>query len=356
MTDPSVTRPPNAPQLVGVRVVEAGSFITAPFAAAMLADLGATVTKVEPQTGDAYRRFGHCHDGLSAAWVNVNHDKKIEVLDLKSDSGASRMLELLDEADVFLHNWRPGVASSLHLDAPSILTRNSGLIHVSISGYGQSGPNSASPVFDSLLQAASGLAVLESDESRPRLLRSFVADKATALYVTQAVLAALYERTRTDRGAAIEISMLDAIAHFNFPDLFQERTFLDDEETPMSPPNQPLMLETSDGFVCIAPVRGVHLRGSVAAMGHPEWIDELKAAPSQAELVDALFRRLEPETRTRTCTQCLAAFAGEGVPAARVLTADEHLHDPQTEHNEIYSVNDSPAGPVRRVRHPAIRS
>jgi formyl-CoA transferase len=338
-----------------VRVVEAGSYITAPFAAMMLAELGASVMKVEPPTGDAFRRFGKGHDGLSASWINVNHGKDVVTINLKSADGAAKMRRLLDDADVFVHNWRPGVAASLGLDAATLRAADPRLIHVSVSGYGQTGPNAKAPVFDTLLQAASGLTMAESYDGRPAPLRSFIVDKTTALYVTQAVLATLYERERTGVGATLELSMLDAAAHFNFPDLFVDRTFLADGDEPVAVRNPVLVLETSDGHICLAPVRGHHLSGAVEAVGHPEWATDLKAAGGQRAIVQLLLARLEPETRKRSTTEWVDAFAAAGVPAAAVLTQDEHLVDEQVAHNRLYAEATSPVGPVRQVRHPLVR-
>jgi crotonobetainyl-CoA:carnitine CoA-transferase CaiB-like acyl-CoA transferase len=224
---------------------------------------------------------------------------------------------------------------------------------VSISGYGCSGPNVDAPVFDTILQAASGLSVLEARGEQPTALRSFIADKTTATYAVQAVTAALFARSQTGRGARIDLAMLDVMAHFNFPDLLQERTFLEEPLAPVSPPPVPAILQTMDGHVCIAPVRGGQIAATVTCVGHPEWVEVLKAITSPSAMIAELVERVGACTRTRTTKGCLKLFEDAGVPAVSVLTADEHLADAQTVHNELYGVTSSPVGPIRRVRYPA---
>ncbi|MEI7547979.1 MAG: CoA transferase [Actinomycetota bacterium] len=340
------------PPLRGIVVVEAGTYVTAPFAGMMLAQLGARVIKIEPPRGDPFRRFAHRHRGLSAAWVNVNQGKESLLLDLKLDEGRAQLQALLADADVFIQNWRPGVATSLGVDPDATVAAHPRLIYLSISGFGDSGPRAAAPVFDALLQASSGLATLETRGEHPNVLRSFVADKTTATYATQAILAALIARARTGRGGRLDLAMLDVMAHFNFPDLFQERTFLEPVQLPVPPPPPSAIVPTLDGYVCIAPVTGGHLGALARCLGHPEWIAHLKAIETPRQLITEIIRLATTETATRTTTDCIRLFADADVPATEVRTADEHLIDAQTVHNRLYDSAASPVGPIRRVRHP----
>lgn len=190
---------PIAP-LAGLRVVDASTFVAGPFAALLLHDLGATVIKVEPPGGDPVWRFGITHQGVSAMGFNVNRGKEVRRVDLKSTEGHDEVLGLLSDADVFLHNWRPGVAERLGLGASAICDRFPKLVYLSIMGFGPDGPRAGDPVFDSLLQAASGLAAYEGEADQPRLGRSYLADKVAGSYVSQAAMAGILERGRTGRG------------------------------------------------------------------------------------------------------------------------------------------------------------
>ena len=348
---------PPAPQpgvpLENVRVVEAASYVTGPFAAMMLAQLGASVVKVEPPRGDPFRRFGYKHNGTSAFWTNVNHGKRSLVLDLKVRSDLETMLELIAEADIFIQNWRPGVASSLGLGADELLAANPELICVCINGFGNSGPRSSTPSFDGLLQAASGFVSVVSRGEELRGVGSAIMDKVTSLFVVQAALAALHKRSSTGRGAVVDLAMLDVAAHFNFPDLAQHRTFLPPAVPPPVERGASGIVATKDGFLQLAPVSGRQLVGCITAVGHPEWKDELKATTTGAELTTLLFDRVRTITPSKTTQEWERIFAEHDVPVVPVLTLDEHFADAQVLHNAIYFESESPTGPVRRVRHPA---
>lgn len=340
--------------LTGVRVVEVGSYVSGPLAGLMLSELGATVIKVEPPAGDPMRTFGLRHHGLSALWVNVNHGKQSIAVDLKSDEGRGQMLELAAAADVLIMNWRPGVAESLGLADPVLAGVNPRLIRMVISGFGESGPRMRAPVFDVLLQATTGLAAMEADDAHPTALRSLIADKTTAIFATQAILAALFRRSQTNVGARINLAMLDVMAYFDFPDLCQDRTFLDPEAQRDLRRTRSALLRTEDGFVAISPVSGRQIGNTCAAVGHPEWKDDLKQITEPTALMNELYNRVESVTVTGPTSHWLELFAEYDVPAAQVLDADEHFVDPQVLHNQLYSTSSSPVGPVRRVRHPAI--
>jgi crotonobetainyl-CoA:carnitine CoA-transferase CaiB-like acyl-CoA transferase len=149
--------------------------------------------------------------------------------------------------------------------------------------------------------------------------------------------------------------MLDAAAYFNFPAGMSHRTFLDhSSDSPTNPHASPVRpIAAADGWLVVSPVSRRQIRGACAAVGRPEWAEELLQRGIDG-LSHALLERLEPVVATRTVQHWLAAFAAEDVPAAACLSADEHLADPQVRHNQLYSVTDTAAmGRVRNVRYPA---
>lgn len=341
------------PPLDGVVVIEAGAYFAAPFAAMMLADLGADVTKIEPPRGDPFRKYGLRHQGLGAAWVNANHGKRSVELDLRDPAGRARMEGLLEGADVFINNWRNGVASGLGLTPSLLAERHPRLIQLSLTGFGSSGPRRDEPAFDGVIQAVTGFASYEGRVSEgPRMSRAFIMDKTVASFATQAVLSALIQRSRTGRGTHLELSMLDVMAYFNFPDVGQERTFLSPDAVRDLPAGRSSMLRTTDGYVLAAPVTGSQIRAAFAAVGRPEWAEDVLSIRSPTELTDTMFDRLESMTATMTTSACEDRFRAADVPAAAVFDLDAHLADAQTAHNDTYFTDHVGSSPVRRVRYP----
>ncbi|HMG40275.1 MAG TPA: CoA transferase [Acidimicrobiales bacterium] len=345
------------PPLAGVRVVEASSWVSGPYAGLMLADLGAEVIKVEPPTGDPFRRFRRPTTPVSAEFANCNRGKRSVALDLKSPADRQALLDLVAQSDVFMCNWRPDVADRLRLGDAALAAANERLIRVYITGYGAAGPEAGAPAFDSVVQARSALCHAGSPDGTPVLLPGYPVDKTTGILAAQAVLAGLFARERDGSGERIDIAMLDVAAYVDFVELFANRTFVEGqpEEATNVQATSLRPLPASDGWLVLAPVSGAQVGALCRAVGHPEWVDELRAQPTAAESAALLFERLERVLRGRPQAEWLALFDAHDVPAAPCLTIDEHLADPQVAHNEIYELDDWPGmGPVRTVRYPAL--
>jgi CoA:oxalate CoA-transferase len=339
--------------LDGIQVLELASFVSGPLAGMMLADLGATVTKVEHPKGDPFRQFGRPTRRYSAVFANTNRNKSSLVLDLKSHAGRVRLLELATDADVLISNWRPAVAERLGLADDVVARGNPRLIRAYVTGFGPTGPYADQPVYDGIVQALSGMAALQGSGDAPRIAAIYQVDKIAASTAAQAILAALVARSRTGQGDSIEIAMLDAAAYFTFPDAMAGRTFLSDPPGNDVVPARPL--RTADGWIAVVPVTARQFRNCCAAVDHPEWGAELLAIPDALALTDRLFDRLETVTRAEATSHWLERFARADVPAARCLSLDEHLEDPQVLHNLLYPVVEVPGlGRVRTVRHPAV--
>ena len=345
--------------LEGVRVVDVAGYVTGPYACMILGDLGADVVKVEaPPKGDPMRSFGLTHDGTSVLFANVNRNKRSILLNLKSADGRTVFLDLVRRADVLVQNWRPGVARSLGLDDATLAAENPRLIRLAVTGYGREGPLSSRPAFDTLLQGHTSMAHVQGAGHQPEIIRSILADKTTALFGAQNVLAALVARSRDGSGRRIDLAMLDTMAYFNFPDLFQPRTVVPGDGEAQTPERYSAhsgVVATSDGFIVVVPVSGAQIGRSLEAVGHPEWKPELKAISDPVDLIDAVMSRIESVTRTASTKEWLARFAAHDVPAGPVLDLDGHLADDQVRHNAIYSDLDHPRlGRIRQVRYPAL--
>jgi crotonobetainyl-CoA:carnitine CoA-transferase CaiB-like acyl-CoA transferase len=342
--------------LSGVHVVEIGNYVSVPFAAMMLADLGADVVKVEPPKGDPFRRFGRPKGAMAAVFVNANRGKKSVMLDLKQTPDRDRLCVLLGDSDVVLSNWRPGVAARLGLGDDALAALNPRLIRVYVSGYGSDGPDSDKPSYDSVVQARSGLTWAQGGDGEPALAVGYLVDKMTATMAAQATIAALYRRSVSGEGDAIEVPMLDVMAYLNFPEIFATRTFVDDE--PLDARNRQMManhpLQALDGWVLLSPVSADQIRDAFAAVGHREWADAVFAEKDGSTMTKLLMERIESQTRSLTVAECLARFDAHDVPVGHCVDLDQHLADPQVVHSELYEIVEHPQlGRIRQVRYPA---
>ncbi|MEY4548759.1 MAG: hypothetical protein RL685_4954 [Pseudomonadota bacterium] len=201
--------------LSGIRVVEQGTFITGPCAGMMLADLGADVIKVESPGGDPYRAY---QEGLfSPHFQAYNRNKRSLALDLAKSDDRPLFEQLIRSADVYIQNFRPGTAARLGAGHEHLRGLNPRLVYASISGFGASGPYAERPSYDSVAQALSGFLSVVVDPERPRFMGPALADAITGMYAAQGILAALVARGQQGRdgaGSHVEISMLEAMAHF----------------------------------------------------------------------------------------------------------------------------------------------
>ena len=200
--------------LGNIRVVELGTYITGPAAGMHLADLGADVIKVErPGTGDPFRAF---KGGLySPHYQTYNRNKRSIALDTKLPADLEIFHDLIASADVFIQNFRPGVAEKLGAGEDELRRINPRLIYCAISGFGPSGPSRDRPAYDTVAQAASGYLRLLTPPTNPRVIGPAIADAVTGQYAALGILAALLERGETGKGRRIDISMLEAMTHFN---------------------------------------------------------------------------------------------------------------------------------------------
>jgi crotonobetainyl-CoA:carnitine CoA-transferase CaiB-like acyl-CoA transferase len=234
--------------LSGIKVLEQGTFITGPAAGMFLADLGAEVIKVEqPGSGDPFRAF---RGGLySPHFQTYNRNKRSITLNPKLPDDAAVFDALVKESDVYIQNFRPGAAERLGAGAARLRGLNPRLVYCAISGFGQTGPAAGRPAYDTVAQAASAFLKLLVNPANPRVVGPAVADAMTGFYAAYGVMGALVERGRTGVGRTVEVSMLEAMCHFNldaFTHYFSENEIMG----PFSRPSvsQSYVLECADGL------------------------------------------------------------------------------------------------------------
>lgn len=348
--------------LTGVKIIDLTSMISGPLATMTLADQGADVIKVEAPAGDHTRRVSGGRGGFSASFLNNNRNKRSIVIDLKNPEGLAILLQLCTDADIVIQNFRPGVADRIGVGEEAIRQINPSVIYVSISGFGFNGPYAHRPVFDPLVQALSGLTTIQagSDEERPRLVRTILPDKLTALQAAQAMTAALFARAQTGTGQHIQLSMLDTIISFLWSSDMGGHTFVGDEmEKEQAQSFIDLIYHTTDGYISIAIQQDKDWRGFARAVDRTDLIDDNRFSSPQ-------MREKNKNIRMEIIQSCVTGFSSddilqrledEDVPCAPVLTRTNMRDNEQVIANDIIIETPHPhAGNLRQTRHPAMFS
>jgi crotonobetainyl-CoA:carnitine CoA-transferase CaiB-like acyl-CoA transferase len=346
--------------LDGVRVIDLTGMISGPLGAMILADQGADVIKVEvPGVGDNTRHVATRRGGFSASFLNNNRNKRSIALDLKNPDGLAALKRLIAGADVVMQNFRPGVVERLGVDYEDARAVKPDIIYASITGFGETGPYAAKPVFDPLIQSLSGLTTVQagSDERRPALIRTILPDKLTGFTIAQAVSAALFARERGGEGQHIRLSMLDTVVAFLWSSDMGGNTFVGDEvEAETAQSFIDLIYETADGYISVAAFRRADWVKLAKACERPEWIDDPRFQTSEGLEVNKPERLelTQQALRNRTSADWIARLEEHDVPCAPVLTRREMIDHPQVVENGIIVETDHPkAGRLRQSRSPA---
>ncbi|MBH03593.1 MAG: carnitine dehydratase [Xanthomonadales bacterium] len=347
--------------LSGYRIIDTTAMVSGPVATQQLADQGADVIKVErPGVGDFTRLAANRHNDMSASYLNNNRNKRSIALDLKHPQGIAAMRRLVAGADVFVQNFRPGVAERMGLGYETLCADNPELIYVSISGFGDEGPYAARPVYDPLIQALSGLASIQggADDARPRLVRTIVPDKLTGYMAAQAITAALLARERGAGGQHVRLSMLDAVIDFLWHSDMNSQTFVGHEmDQAKAASFIDLIYETTTGHISVAVQNDAEWHALTEALERPEWRDDRRFATAAArqDNVNARLRLTQQRLAEASAEHWLERLEAHGVPCAPVLTRSQLTEHPQIRANGIIVETDHPvAGRLRQAR-PAAR-
>ena len=352
--------------LEGVRVVEHGTFITGPAAAMLLADLGADVIKVELPTGDPFRAF---RGGLySPHYQTYNRNKRSLTLDTKLPADLQRLHGLIAEADVYIQNFRPGVAEKIGAGEARLREVNPRLIYCAISGFGPDVPAAGRPSYDTVAQAASGFLKLLVNPANPRVVGPALADAITGFYAAYGILGALYERERREgrervegqpaAGRKVEVSMFEAMAHFNldaFTHLFSEGEVMG----PFSRPSvsQSYVLPCADGrWIALhmsSPPK--FWQGLALAMDKPDFFADPRFADREARIrnQDSLIAVLSGIFCGHDRAEWCRRLEERDVPHAPMYDTNEVPEDAQAQHLQLFVETEHPSiGRWRTVRSP----
>lgn len=346
--------------LSGIRIIDLTTVISGPMATMILADQGAEVIKIEREDGDYTRHLATRRGGFSASFLNNNRNKKSVVVDLKDPAGLEAVKKLVAGADVFIQNFRPGVAERLGLGAGTLRALNPRLIYMSIAGFGFDGPLARKPVYDPLVQAISSLTTVQagSDEARPRLVRTILPDKLTGVQASQAITAALFARERTGEGQEVTLTMLDTMVSFLWSSDMNGHTFVGDElEKEESQSFTDLIYDVADGYLCISVMQDKHWEGLAKATSRLDILDDPR-------FKDAELREINRDARLTLIQSIVSEFKRDdlierlekyGIPCAPVLTRKEMRLHRQVVANQTLIEYDHPlAGRLRQARTPAV--
>jgi crotonobetainyl-CoA:carnitine CoA-transferase CaiB-like acyl-CoA transferase len=349
--------------LAGIKVLDLTSVVSGPLATMFLADQGADVIKIEPLGGDITRhsRQSISESGeFSALFVSTNRGKRSLSLDLKQPEAGKIMRKLAARADVLAQNFRPGTMERLGLGEPTLRASNPRLIYLSINGVGESGPYAGKRVYDPIIQGLSGFADLQADPKtrRPRMIRTIVADKTTAIFAAQAVTAALFARERTGEGQHIRLAMLDTMIAYLWPEAMTQYTVVGREATTADPTARPeLIFETADGYITIGTISDSEWQGFCAASERSGLAEDPRFNTPSGRAVNATERILlmAEIIKEHPTAEWLQRLDTNDVPSAPVLRRGEVIANEQVVARELIAEFAHPDIGLVRQPKPAAR-
>jgi formyl-CoA transferase len=347
--------------LAGIRVVEVGNFMAAPFCTLQLADLGADVVKIEnPDGGDQVRATAPFLEGESSSFIRLNRNKRSLALDLKSPRGKEVFRKLIGRTDVVVENLRPGTMVDLELDYPRLSELNPGLVYVAASGWGQDGPYAHRPGLDIMAQGMSGLMSITGEEggNAPVKVGVPLTDLTCALYGALAALAALRVRDQTGRGQFIDVCLFEAGVSLA---VWEAGRYFATGEVPQplgsahqtSAPYQ--ALRASDGFFTLGATSTRNWEACCDVFGLPELKQDPRFAKNHLRHQNRreLIPLLEAVASMRPAHEWVEALERAGVPCGKLQSYDQVFNDPHLNARGFFP--DAPhekLGPVKQIASP----
>lgn len=350
--------------LEGFKVIDLSAVVSGPLTGALLADLGADVIKVERTvTGDIQRNVGSRRNGFSGFFHVLNRGKRSIALNLTTREGGDIVRRLAADADVVLQNFRPGVVQRLGIDYASLSAGNPGLVYLSISGFGQTGPRAGDRAYDPIIQAYAGItdvqgSIHRDNPDQPEQVNMLLLDKLTAWTGCQAIMAALLARTRTGKGQHVELSMLDTAVAFIWSDVAADLILQGDEIDRRPPIRASGTMQTySDGHGFTMTLSQPEFEGLCRAYG----LDHIAEDPrfssldlrmrNRTELREVITSEIDEVALELTVAQAEERLLRHEVPFARVRRLADLPADEQIQHNQMFrELNHPVAGPLRDAR------
>ncbi|RVG72692.1 CaiB/BaiF CoA transferase family protein [Sinorhizobium meliloti] len=335
--------------LSGIRVLDCSIAMAGPFCGQRLGDMGADVIKIEPTTGEWQRHVsagGLKGKRINVSFLSLNRNKRSLAVDLKSSDGRAAVHELVKQSDVFLQNYRPGVARRLGLDYETLVALNPRLVYLSLSGYGESGPYVDRPGQDLLLQGMSGAMLSAGRAGEPPLAAGqFLVDAISAYTAFEGILAALFHRERTGEGQKVEVNMLDAITTLQMQEISVHTIGGKPQELSAEPHAHVYIrapygsFETADGYIIVA---FPPLEKFGELIGEPAFKGLQDETAGWTER-DMIFAKTRERLKTRSSAEWLALFRANDIWAGPVYGYADLVEDPQIAHNGTFIEYDHPS-------------
>ncbi len=345
--------------LEGIRIVEVGTVLMAPYAAQWLADLGADVIKVEPPGGDQTRTTGPAREaGMAAMFLALNRNKRSIAIDLKDPAGREDLHRLLASADVLIHNIRPQKLQGLDLDAETVRSRHPHLVYASLGGFASGGPYAGRPAYDDIIQGMTGVAdLVRRQTGELRYAPMALADKTCGIVAAMAICAALTRRASTGEGTAIEVPMFETMVAFNLVENFLGCHFASEQGVmgygrTLAGARGPY--RTRDGHVSFMPYTDQQWASFFAAAGREDLIADVRftGMAGRTDNIDALYTILGDILLTRSTAEWLALAERSQIPAGPVLSLEDIVVDAQLAGSGFFAEAEDPA--MGALRFPGV--
>jgi CoA:oxalate CoA-transferase len=344
-----------AKPLDGLVVLDLTRVLAGPFAGMLLADFGADVIKVEnPKGGDDARAYTPFQNGESAYFISLNRGKRSLTLNLKAERGKEIFRELAKRADILVENYKPGTMEKLGLGYEALREINPRLVYAASSGFGRTGPYSAFPAYDVIIQGMGGLmSITGPDKEHPTKVGSSVADIFAGVFTVVGILMALRARERTGRGQMVDVAMLDCMVAVleNAITQYVVKGTIPEPIGNIHPAISPFMtLRSRDGFLNVACGNDELWKRFAAAVGAEELLEDPRFFTNAGRVEDRLALRegLEVRTVERTTEEWIGLLRGIAIPCGPIANIAQVVADPQViARNMIVELDQPKAGPLR---------
>ena len=344
--------------LQDIKVIDFSQILAGPFCTMLLADMGADVVKIEkPNGGDDTRRYGPPFiEGESAAFLTLNRNKRSIVLDLKSEQGLAIVRRMLEDADVMIHNFRPGVVDRMGLAYDDVSALNPAIVYCTVSGFGTTGPYSSRAGFDLVAQGMSGLMSINGfPDSPPAKVGVPMADLNTGMFCAYGILTAYINRLSTGRGQHVDASLLESGMAYT---LYESATYFATGEVagPLGSAHRMIApyqaFATKDGYINIGAANQNNWERMCRAVGREDLLEDERFAsnPERMVSIDALTPIMEETFRTQTTAHWVEALEKAGVPCGPIYNIEQVYADPHVQSREMAVELEHPkSGSIRNI-------